>query len=206
MNIAEYSIRNKVVSWMFVVLLLIGGTISFFGLGKLEFPEFPIPQAMVNTAYPGASPQQVEEEVTLPLERAILELEYVKNIDSVSSAGLSQIMIELKDEFTASDQPQIWDELRSQVNDAQSSMPPGVLPSIVNDDFSDVFGILLNISGRDFNYRELENYGDFLQRELSQIDGVKKVSLAGTVDEQVVIEISQPKAAALGLIRPISSV
>ncbi|WOG30043.1 efflux RND transporter permease subunit [Endozoicomonas sp. 8E] len=199
MNIAEYSIRNKVISWMFVVLLLIGGTISFFGLGKLEFPEFPIPQAMVNTAYPGASPQQVEEEVTLPLERAILEMEYVKNIDSVSSAGLSQIMIELKDEFTASDQPQIWDELRSKVNDTQSSMPPGVLPSSVNDNFSDVFGIMLSISGRDFNYRELESYGDFLQRELSLVDGVKKVSLAGTVDEQVVIEISQPKAAALGV-------
>ncbi|WP_257281396.1 MULTISPECIES: efflux RND transporter permease subunit [unclassified Endozoicomonas] len=199
MNIAEYSIRNKVISWMFVVLLLIGGTISFFGLGKLEFPEFPIPQAMVNTAYPGASPQQVEEEVTLPLERAILELEYIKNIDSVSSAGLSQIMIELKDEFSASDQPQIWDELRSKVNDTQSSMPPGVLPSIVNDNFSDVFGIMLNISSRDFNYRELESYGDFLQRELSLVDGVKKVSLAGTVDEQVVIEISQPKSAALGV-------
>ena len=199
MNIAEYSIRNKVISWMFVVLLLIGGTISFFGLGQLEFPEFPIPQAMVNTAYPGASPQQVEEEVTLPLERAIQELEYVKNIDSVSSAGVSQIMVELKDEFTASDQPQIWDELRRKINDTQSSMPPGVYPSIVNDDFSDVFGIMLNISGHDFNYRELENYGDFLQRELSLVEGVKKVSLAGTVDEQVVIEISQAKVAALGV-------
>ncbi|MRI34448.1 MFS transporter [Endozoicomonas sp. OPT23] len=199
MNIAEYSIRNKVLSWVFVVLLLIGGVVSFTGLGQLEFPEFPVPNAMVNTAYPGASPEQVEEEVTLPLERAIQQLEYIKTIDSISSAGNSQIMVELKETVTASQQPQVWDELRRKINDTQSSLPQGVYPSSVNDDFSDVFGIMLTISGRDFDYRELENYGDFLQRELSLISGVKKAQLAGTVREQVVIEMSQARMAALGV-------
>ena len=199
MNIAEYSIRNKVISWVFVVLLLVGGVLSFSGLGQLEFPEFPIPQAMINTVYPGASPEQVEEEVTLPLERAIAELEYVKFIDSISSAGASQIMVELHETLKADAQPQIWDELRRKINDAQVELPPGVLPSQVIDDFSDVYGILMNISGPDYSYRELENYGDFLQRELSTIDGVKKVTLAGTVTEQIVIELSQSRIAALGI-------
>ncbi|MGI9275413.1 MAG: efflux RND transporter permease subunit [Endozoicomonas sp.] len=199
MNIAEYSIRNKVISWVFVVLLLVGGVVSFIGLGQLEFPEFPIPQAMVNTHYPGASPEQVEEEVTLPLERAIQELEYVKHIDSVSSAGVSQVMVELMETVTAAEQPQVWDELRRKVNDIQSALPSGVLPSQVNDDFSDVYGTLFNISGQDYSYRELENYGDFLRRELSLVEGVKKVSVAGTVTEQVVIEISQSRVSALGI-------
>lgn len=199
MNIAEYFIKNKVISWLFVTLLLVGGTMSFMGLGQLEFPEFPIPQAMVNTVYPGASPEQVEEEVTLPLERAIQELEYVKHLDSVSSAGVSQISVELKETVTAADQPQVWDELRRKVNDIQSSLPAGVMPSMVNDDFSDVYGILYNIRGEDYDYRELQNYGDFLRRELSLVDGVKKVSLAGTVQEQVVIEISQARLSTLGL-------
>ena len=199
MNIAEYSIRNPVISWTFVVLLVFGGIISFTQLGQLEFPEFPIPQAMVLTAYPGASPEQVEEEVTLPLERAIQQLEYVKTIESVSGAGLSQISVELLETYKAADQPQIWDELRRKINDTQGVLPPGVVQSIVNDDFSDVYGILFNISSTDYSYRELENYADYLRRELSLVEGVKKVSLAGTVSDQIIIEMSESKLAALGL-------
>ena len=199
MNIAEYSIKNKVISWTLVVLLLVGGLVSFNNLGQLEFPEFPIPQAMVNTIYPGASPEQVEEEVTLPLERAIQELEYVKHITSVSSAGTSQIMVEISDDYSADEQPQIWDELRRKVGDIQGVLPPGVYPSIVNDDFSDVYGILYNISGEDYTYRELEDYANILRRELTMVEGVKKVSIAGTVSEQVIIEISQSKLASLSI-------
>ena len=199
MNIAEYSIKNKVISWTLVVLLLVGGAISFTNLGQLEFPEFPIPQAMVNTIYPGASPEQIEEEVTLPLERAIQELEYVKHITSVSSAGTSQIMVEISDDYSADEQPQIWDELRRKVGDIQGALPPGVYPSIVNDDFSDVYGILYNISGEDYTYRELEDYANILRRELTLVEGVKKVSIAGTVAEQVIIEISQSKLASLNI-------
>ena len=199
MNIAEYSIKNKVISWTLVVLLLVGGSVSFNNLGQLEFPEFPIPQAMVNTVYPGASPEQVEEEVTLPLERAIQELEYVNNITSMSSAGNSQIMVELSFDFSADQHPQIWDELRRKIGDSQGALPPGVYPSIVNDDFSDVYGILYNISGEDYTYRELADYADILRRELTLVKGVKKVSIAGKVSEQVIIEISQSKLASLGV-------
>ncbi|OED41534.1 multidrug transporter AcrB [Endozoicomonas sp. (ex Bugula neritina AB1)] len=199
MKLAEYSIKNQVISWLLVVLLIVGGVFSFTGLGQLEFPEFPIPKAMVNTVYPGASPEQVEEEVTLPLELAIQKLEYVDNIDSVSSAGASQIVVELKSTFSAEDQPQIWDELRRKINDAQAELPPGVYPSQIKDDFSDVYGIMLNISSDEFTYRELENYGDIIRRELSLIDGVKNVNIEGTVTEQVVIEIPQSKISALGV-------
>ncbi len=199
MTIAEYSIKNRVISWVMFLLLLIGGTVSFTGLGQLEFPEFPIPQAMVNTVYPGASPEQVEEEVTLPIERAILELEYVKHIDSNTSAGMSQVMIELDEKYPADAQPQIWDELRRKINDVQAELPPGVYPSQVVDDFSDVYGILFNISSDDYSYREMENYADYLQRELLSVKGVKKVSIAGTVTEQVVIEVSQQDMHSLGI-------
>lgn len=199
MTIADYSIRNRVISWVTVVLLLVGGIVSFNGLGKLEFPEFPIPLSMINTAYPGASPEQVEEEVTLPIERAILELEYISNIDSFSSAGMSQIMIEIDEKYPASAQPQIWDELRRKINDAQAEFPPGVYPSQIIDDFSDVYGILFNISGEDYSFRELKNYADFLQRELLSVKGVKKVTIVGDVTEQVVIEISRQAMNSLAI-------
>lgn len=199
MNIAHYSINHKVISWMFILLMLIGGSISFTGLGQLEFPEFTIKNALVITPYPGASPEQVEEEVTLRLEDAIQQMSQIKHITSINSAGLSQIEVEMKEQYDAKALPQIWDELRRKVNDAVADLPPGAASPQVIDDFSDVFGILMNITGEGYSYRELENYANFLRRELVMIDGVKKVSVVGAPQEQVVVEISQQKLAALGL-------
>ncbi|ELR64811.1 Acriflavin resistance protein [Photobacterium marinum] len=199
MNVAHYSIKNKVISWMFVLLMLIGGAVSFSGLGQLEFPEFTIKQALVITPYPGASPEQVEEEVTLPLEDAIQQMQQIKHITSINSAGLSQIEVEMEDRYDASELPQIWDELRRKVNDTVADLPPGTVQPQIIDDFSDVFGILLNIQGEGYSYRELENYANYLRRELVLVDGVKKVSVVGAPEEQVVVEISQEKLTALGL-------
>lgn len=199
MNIAEYSIRHKVISWMFVLLLLIGGGISFTGLGQLEFPEFTIKEALVITAYPGASPEQVEEEVTLPLEDALQQLDAVKHVTSINSAGLSQIQIEIKDSYDKTSLPQVWDEVRRKVNDTAGQLPPGTGTPQVMDDFGDVYGILFNLSGPDYSNRELSNYADYLRRELVLVPGVKKVSVVGNITEQVVIEISQQKLSALGL-------
>ncbi|MCE2596792.1 efflux RND transporter permease subunit [Motilimonas cestriensis] len=199
MNFAEYSITHKVISWMFTLLLLVGGTVSFFQLGQLEFPEFTIKQALVVTAYPGASPEQVEEEVTLPIEDALQQLEGVKHITSVNSAGLSQIEIEMAAHFGPDELPQIWDEVRRKVNDMSDTLPKGVMTPKVIDDFGDVYGILLNLTGQGYSDRELQNYADFLRRELVLIKGVKKVTIAGKVMDQVVVEISQQKLNALGL-------
>ncbi len=199
MNIAEYSIRNKVISWLFILLLLIGGYIAFNSMGQLEFPEFTIKQAMVITQYPGASPEQVEEEVTLTLEQAIQQLPYVENVITINSAGLSQITIEILKEYDKYALPQIWDELRRKINDAQSQLPPGANASITVDDFGDVFGILYNIKGEDFSYRELNKYADLLRRELVMVPGVKKVSADGVRSEVVAIEISSSRLNALGL-------
>jgi multidrug efflux pump subunit AcrB len=199
MNFAEYSITHKVVSWMFALLLLIGGSVSFFSLGQLEFPEFTIKQALVITAYPGASPEQVEEEVTLPLEDALQQLDGIKHITSVNSTGLSQIEIEIKDNYDATELPQVWDEVRRKVNDTKGTLPQGVMEPSVIDDFGDVYGILLNLSGEGYSDRELQNYADFLRRELVLIEGIKRVSIAGIVDEQVMVEISTQKLNALGL-------
>ena len=124
MNIAEYSIRHKVVSWLFTLILLVGGAISFTRLGQLEDPEFTLKIAMI-TQYAGASPRQVEEEVTLPVERAIQSLPYVKNVTSISSNGLSRVQVEMKPRYRASQLKQIWDELRHKMTDLQGQLPPG---------------------------------------------------------------------------------
>ena len=128
MNIAQYSMERKTSSWLLLLILLIGGLVSLTQLGRLEDPKFTIKQAMVITQYPGASAQQVEEEVSYPLENAIQELSYVDHVRSISKPGLSQITVEMKSIYRADDLEQIWDELRRKVNDAARALPPGNFP------------------------------------------------------------------------------
>ncbi|MEC6906454.1 efflux RND transporter permease subunit [Photobacterium piscicola] len=198
-DIATYFIKNKVISWMLTLIFLVGGTVSFFGLGQLEDPAFTIKDAMVVTAYPGATPQQVEEEVTYPIEKAIQQLTYVDEVNSLSSRGLSQITVTMKNNYGPDDLPQIWDELRRKVNDISSNLPPGVAKPKVIDDFGDVFGILLAITGEGYSYKELSDYVDYLRREIELVDGVGKVSVTGNQQEQVFIEISMQRLSSLGI-------
>lgn len=198
-GIAAYFIRNRVISWMISLIFLIGGISAFFGLGRLEDPAFTIKDAMVVTNYPGATPQQVEEEVTYPIEKAIQQLTYVDEVNSISSRGLSQITVTMKNNYGPDDLPQIWDELRRKVNDLKGQLPPGVNDPQVIDDFGDVYGILLAVTGDGYSYKELLDYVDYLRRELELIDGVSKISVSGQQQEQVFIEISMKRLSSLGL-------
>lgn len=199
MNTAGYFINNKVTSWLVTLILLIGGILSFDELGRLEDPEFTIKDAIVVTHYPGAAPQQVEEEVTYLLENAIQQLAYVDEITSISTPGLSQITVTIKDKYNSNHLPQIWDELRRKVKDASRDLPPGVKTPLVNDDFGDVYGIMFNVTGDGYSQKELSDYVDFIKRELVLIDGVGKVSLAGVQHEKVFINIDKDKLASLGI-------
>lgn len=134
---------------------------------------------MVITHYPGASAQQVEEEVTLPLENALQQLPYLDNVSSISSNGLSQITVNIASHYHSSELPQIWDELRRRVGDAARQFPPGVASPFVNDDFGDVFGFFFAISGDSFTNPELVRYAEQLRRELVLVPGVGKVAIGG---------------------------
>ena len=199
MDIAGYFIQRRVTSWLVTLVLGIGGLMAFLGIGRLEDPSFTLKNAMVITSYPGASPQQVEEEVSYPLENAIQQLPSIKKVTSISSAGLSQISLELHSQYKAEQIPQIWDELRRKINDLQPSLPPGVNPPQIYDDFSDVFGFFLLVTGEGYSAQELRDFADYLRRELVLLPGVGKVSLAGARQEQVQVEISRSKMSTLGI-------
>ncbi|GAB57572.1 efflux RND transporter permease subunit [Rheinheimera nanhaiensis] len=199
MDIARYFIKYRTSSWLFAAILLFGGIVSYLGLGRLEDPQFTLKQALIITQYPGASPTQVEEEVTYPLENAIQQLPYVNHVTSVSTAGLSQLMVEMKDTYRAKELKQIWDELRHKVNDLQPQLPPGVQVPQVKDDFGDVYGILYAVTGDGYSDDELRDYVDFLRRELVLVPSVGKVAVSGVQQEQVIVEISRPRLTALGI-------
>ena len=199
MNIAEYAITKKTVTLVITVMLLIGGYNAFVNIGKLEDPEFTIKDALVVTQYPGASAQEVEEEVTDAVETAIQQLGQLKEMTSISKPGVSIITATVKDKYGKAELPQVWDELRRKVGDMQNTLPPGVLPSIVNDDFGDVFGILLAVTGDGYTYKELKDVVDYLRKELLLVNDVSKVTLWGAQVEAIFVEISTAKLARLGL-------
>ncbi|MFT2097422.1 efflux RND transporter permease subunit [Marinomonas sp. 2405UD66-6] len=199
MDIAAYFMKRKVTSWMVTLILLIGGALAFTSLGQLEDPEFTIKDALIITTYPGASPEQVEEEVTYPIERELQNLPYVDKITSTSKAGYSKVQLTIKDTYRAKELKQIWDEVRKKISDISGGFPSGVSTPTVYDDFGDVYGVMLAIHGDGYPYKDLENYVDFIKRELVLVDGIAKVSVAGEQSEQVTIEISRSKLANMGI-------
>ncbi|ANQ19494.1 efflux RND transporter permease subunit [Vibrio natriegens] len=199
MNIAEYSIKNKVISWLFIVILAIGGITSFLELGRLEDPAFTIKEAMIISTYPGATSKEVEEELTYPLEKEIRKLPYIDFITSTSSDGMSQIMVSMKMDYGPDELPQIWDEMRRKINDLQPNLPQGVQSLQIIDDFGDVYGVMLMLTGDDYNFVELKRYADHLTRELELIEGVGKVDISGDQQEMFFVEISLDRLASLNI-------
>ena len=201
MNIAEYTIKNRVLSVIVILLTIGGGWSAYENMPRFEDPEFTIRVAPVITYYPGASPLEVADEVTEPIERALQQMQEVEKITSTSSAGKSEIQVEIKYEFSKSkaDLQLIWTKLRNKVKDAGRSLPPGVSDSIVFDDFGDVYGIYYFITGQGYTPAELRVYTKSLRSDLLQVKGVSKVSLLGELKEAIFVEISRESSAALGV-------
>lgn len=201
MNPADLCIRRETVSWMLIILTLVGGWLAMQRLGRYEDPAFVIRQAVIITKYPGATAAQVAEEVTDPIEAAIQQLQEIKEIKSISRPGESEIQVEIRMEFAPKqdDLEQIWDKLRRKVADAQARLPTGAGPSFVNDDFGDVYGLFLALTGDGYALPELGKHASDLRKELLLVDGTAKVTLYGMPDEAVFVEILRARAAALGI-------
>ena len=142
--------------------MFLGGIQAYGGLSRLEDPEFTIKDGLVNTPYPGATAAEVEEEVSDRIEKAVQQLGQLDWIESTSYWGASQIKAHIKDEYDKFALPQVWDELRRKVGDVQGQLPPGAGPSVVNDDFGDVWGVFIAIYGDDYTRRRAARRGQAL--------------------------------------------
>lgn len=194
-----FALEKRVLMLVFTILLIAVGIFAYENLGRLEDPTFTIKTAVVATAYPGASPSEVEEEVTDLIEEAIQAMGQVKEIYSTSQEGYSFVYVDMKDTFKSRELPQIWDELRRKVNDVQGSLPPGAGPSIVNDDFGDVYGVFFALTGDGLSNARLKDYADELKTELLLCDDVAKIDMWGSRQEAIFVEFRQTQLAQLGL-------
>lgn len=200
MSIPQYSIDNKKVIYFILLILFTGGIVSFFKLPKKEDSPFSIKTAVLITQYPGASPQEVEQLITEPIEREIQSMSEVRKIKSDSKYGLSKITIELLPTIKADRMPVKWDELRRKVSNVQPKLPKGASTIIVNDDFGDVYGIYYALTMDDgFTFRELRDVAQQIKTELNPIEGVQKVQLFGEQTQVVNIFFNISTMANLGI-------
>ena len=199
MNIAQFFIERRVITLVLTVVMLGAGMSSYQGLSRLEDPEFTIKDALVITQYPGASAAEVEEEVSDRLETAVQKMGQLKRVVSKSDRGLSTLTVTIKDKYDKTKLPQVWDELRRKINDAQKDLPPGTGPSLVIDDYGDVFGIFLAVYGDGYSYAELKDVVDLLRRELLLVKDVGKIDTYGERTEAVYVELNRDRMSQLGI-------
>lgn len=197
MNLAAWCIKNNRTSLTFFALIAVMGVTAYQSVPRLEDPEFVIRTALVMTWFPGAAPDKVEELITDKLESKIQEMAEVTKLESQSMTGVSIIAVEVGPQYT--DMAPIWQKLRNKVADVQSELPEGVQGPIINDEFGDVFPVLLAVQGDGFSYRELKNTADDLRSDLLEDPQVAKVDIFGAQDERIFVEFSNARLAKAGV-------
>ncbi len=199
MKITEFCLENRTTTLDLTLVMVVAGIGAYQNMGRLEDPEFTIKDALIITQYPGATAEEVEEEVTDEIEIAVQQLAQLDEVSSVSRRGLSIVTATIKDNYDKTTLPQVWDELRRKVGDAQDRLPPGAGPSIVNDDFGDVYGIFFVIYGSVSSFDELWDVAKILRRELLLIDDVAKIDVFGNRPEVIYIELDRDRMSQLGI-------
>lgn len=198
-RIAVYFLENRTLSWFLLVLILAGGIYSYVNMGKLEDAPFTIKQAVVTTSYPGASPIEVQQQVTEVLEEAIQSLGELYYLKTDNRQGLSKITVYVKKEIRADEMQQLWDKLRRKVLDARSKLPAGAADPVVNDDFGDVLGVFYSLQGDGYSYREMEDWAQLLKKEMLKLKDVAKVELFGIQNRSIEISVNPATMAQRGV-------
>jgi multidrug efflux pump subunit AcrB len=198
-NISKWALDHGPLTRYLMLVLMVLGIAAYFQLGQDEDPPFTFRVMVVQTIWPGATAQQVAEQVTDKLEKTLQEVPYADKIRSYSKPGVSQITLELKDSSKPSEVSNVWYTVRKKIGDIRNTLPQGVLGPFFNDDFGDVYGVIYALKGDGFNYAELKAFAEQAKLELLRVPDVAKVALFGDQDEKVFVEISQKRLAQLGL-------
>lgn len=199
MKFVKYFLQKRSVTILLLALVLAGGLFSYIKMGKLEDAPFTIKQALVLTPYPGASPSEVQTQVTDILEEAIQSMGELYYLKTENRAGLSKITVYVKKEIRADEMQQLWDKLRRKVNDVQGKLPAGAGASIVNDDFGDVLGVFYGLTGDNYSFRELEDEAKLIKNELLKVKDVAKVEIYGVQTPTIDVTISPAVMAQSGV-------
>jgi multidrug efflux pump len=197
MSLTEFALKRSRLTVVLLLVILLGGISAYLSLPQSEDPDFTIRTALITTYFPGASPERVEQLVTDKIEQKIQEIPELDHVTSESRTGVSLVFVEIKDKYK--DMRPIWRKLRDKVDDAVSSLPDGIDGPYVNDDFGDVFGIMIVMTADGFSQAELDDYAKDVRKDLLLIENVARVTVMGNQEERIFVEFSNARLAELGL-------
>ena len=198
-NLSRWALEHPALTRYLMVVLMVLGMASYFQLGQDEDPPFTFRAMVVQAYWPGATAEQVAEQVTDKIERTLQEVPFADKIRSYSKPGEAQIIFQIKDNSDPGAVPHIWYTVRKKIGDMRGSLPPGVIGPFFNDEFGDVFGVIYALGGEGFTPAEIKAQADSLRQLLLRVPDVAKVELFGVQDEKVFVEVSQKKLAQMGL-------
>ncbi len=198
-NLSKWALLHPALTRYLMVVLMVLGMAAYFQLGQDEDPPFAFRVMVVRTIWPGATAQQVAEQVTDKVERTLQEVPYADKIQSYSKPGESTVIFQLKDTSKPGDVPNIWYLVRKKIGDMRHTLPQGSLGPFFNDDFGDVYGVIYALESDGFSNAEVKTIADNVRQELLRVQDVNKVELFGVQDEKLFIEVSQKRLSQLGL-------
>ncbi|MDD2810815.1 efflux RND transporter permease subunit, partial [Rhodoferax sp.] len=198
-NLSRWAIEHAPLTRFLMIVLMVLGATAYFQLGQDEDPPFTFRAMVVRAYWPGATAQQMAEQVTDKLEKVLQEVPYADQIRSYSKPGESQITFQIKDYARGAEVSNVWYQVRKKVGDMRATLPQGVLGPFFNDDFGDVYGVIYALQAPGFSYAEVKTFADEVRQQLLRVPNVAKVELFGVQDEKLFIEISQQRLAQLGL-------
>ena len=198
-NLTELSLRHRALVWYFIIVFAVGGIFAYNALGRMEDPAFTIRQMVISAAWPGASAEEMQEQVTDKLERRFQDTPGLKQIHSETRAGQTTIYVQLRDDVDASEIRPTWRDVRNFGEDVKRDLPAGVYGPFYNDRFDDVYGSVYAITGADYSDEELRSMAEAARRRILAVPSVQKVELIGVQQERVYVEIALERLAQLGI-------
>lgn len=195
-NLADWALRHKSIIYYFIAVLLTFGIFSFTHMGRMEDPDFTMRTMVVGVSWPGASPQQMSDQVTDKLEEKLRDLPSVDYTKSFTDGSKSVIYINLKEDLPSNKIRPAWEEARNMINDEWKSLPSGVQGPSINDRFDDVYGTIYALSGDEFSYEEKRQQAENLKRQLLSVPNVKKITLIGVQEKSLDVTINKDKLAS----------
>jgi multidrug efflux pump subunit AcrB len=200
-NLSEWALKHRSLTVFLMIVAVVGGIISFIGLGRNEDPAFVIKTMVVQAAWPGATVEDTLKQVTERLERKLQETPKLDYLRSFTRAGVTTIFVNLKGSATAREIPDIWYHVRKSIGDIRHTLPAGVVGPGFNDEFGDTFGIIYGFVAEGFTHRELRDYVEDIRSKLLQVPDVSKIEILGAQDEKIFVEFSMEELASLGIDR-----
>ena len=198
-NLSDWALKNQALVLYFMLVLTIAGLIAYTKLGQSEDPPFTFKVMLVRTSWPGASAQEVEQQVTDKLEKKIQEVPHLDYSNSYSRPGESMIFIVVKDDTSSKDVPDVWYQVRKKIGDIRNTLPQGVESLTFNDEFSDVYGTMYALTGDGFDFAALKKQAELIRSELLKVKDVAKVEFFGEQKQRIFIELTNAKLVSLGI-------